>query len=156
MKYFRAEDGKIWAAPQASASLPKNAVELTDAEALEHLNPVSPDYALVNGAWVPSAAKAQALLVETRASRLAVLRQAREVILNRLMGMAVSAVLAGDNATAKACQEAKRALLDVTKHAEVVAASSLAELDSALTDCQRAISDTLPASARAAFAGLQL
>lgn len=113
-------------------------------------------HTLVDGAWQLSPALVSAALGQAKNSRLNQFRSTREITLNRLMGMAISAILAGDNATAKACQDAKRQLLDITKHTEVVTASSLAELDSVLTACQGAISQALPASARAAFAGLQL
>lgn len=83
-------------------------------------------------------------------------REAREIALNRLMGIAFAAQRAGDTATIDACLVAREGLLGMTATPAVLAATSDAELSAALVAVYAGIVGVAPANIVSAFAGFNL
>lgn len=78
-------------------------------------------------------------------------REAREIVLNRLMGIATAALIANDSATAAACASGRQQLLDITSKPSVVAATNQTELETALLTEYQLILATMPANLFSAF-----
>jgi len=76
-------------------------------------------------AWVPD-------IVAIRASTLTLVREAREVVLNRLAGIGFAAMAAGDTATVQRVLDARTALLGITTATPVATAPDEATLRAAL------------------------
>lgn len=76
-------------------------------------------------AWVPD-------IVAIRASTLILVREAREVVLNRLAGIGFAAMAAGDTATVQRVLDARTALLGITTATPVATAPDEATLRAAL------------------------
>jgi hypothetical protein len=135
-------------------------VEIDDVQAdvagLVRAAPPSPDHQLVSGHWELSAAKVQARFTKTKNEILAQARAQREIVLNRLMGVAFAANAGGDTATVSGCLTARQALLDLTKHASIVGATSEAQLKSAYKTLYTAIVAATPAAVRTVYADIQL
>lgn len=87
---------------------------------------------------------------------LAKVREAREVVLNRLAGIGLAASAGGDSATLHACLAARTSLLNITTDAGVKAATDDASLTAALMKAYGAIVAAAPASAHKAFAEFSL
>lgn len=85
-------------------------------------------------------------------SKLARLREARDIILNRLAGIATAAVIDGDTATMDGYKRARRGLLDIT--------ASLPDapdaVDALIATRYAAILQGLPSKLAKAFAGVAL
>lgn len=79
------------------------------------------------------------------------MREAREIVLNRLMGIATAALIANDSATAAACASGRQQLLDITSKPSVVAATNQTELETALVYEYQIILSTMPANLFTAF-----
>lgn len=87
---------------------------------------------------------------------LALVREAREVVLNRLAGIALAAMAASKSDEVAACLAARDGLLAITSTAEVKAATDEQSLVSALEGAYAAIVAQAPDSVRAAFRGFRL
>lgn len=98
MKYYKKPDSSVWAFESDGSQdefITPDMVALTQAEIDAHINP-PPDYAA---------------LIQLKEAQL---RAAREVILNRLSGIALAAQLASDTATTAAYVTVRQGLLDIT------------------------------------------
>lgn len=85
---------------------------------------------------------------------LAEVRATRELILNRLAGIGMAAVIGGDNSTAGAIAQIRQQLLDITQVPPVVAAmaaESLAALEEAVKARYKEIAGAAPIAIRTAF-----
>lgn len=83
-------------------------------------------------------------------------RAAREVALDRLMGIAGRSHRAGDLATAQACDDLAVALLNMTSTPAVMTAASDDELSLALLTAYAQIQAATPPNIEGAFAGFNL
>lgn len=85
---------------------------------------------------------------------MAEVRKTRELILGRLPGMWMAAQAAGNTSTSKTIIDARKALLDITTHPDVVAAieaENFAGLRAAIKNRYKAIVAAVPAEVRTAF-----
>lgn len=78
-------------------------------------------------------------------------RDAREVVLNRLSGIALAASIEGDTTTVQACMYSRLALLNITTDESVLAAQNDEQLTQAFMAAHMAIKETAPENVRAAF-----
>jgi hypothetical protein len=85
------------------------------------------------------------------AAYMITVRETRESILNRLAGIGVAAILAGDATTSQAVAKARLALLAITDDASVIAASDVGALKAAVLAAYKAIAKAAPAELRKAF-----
>lgn len=98
MKYYKKPDDSVWAFESDGSQdefITPDMVALTQSEIDAHINP-PPDYAA---------------LTQLKEAQL---RAAREVILNRLSGIALAAQLTGDTSTTAAYVTVRQGLLDIT------------------------------------------
>jgi hypothetical protein len=135
-------------------------IEITDVQAdvtgLVLTPPPSPDHELVTGKWQISDEKVQARFAKTKNELLAQAKAQREIVLNRLMGVAFAANAGGDTATVSGCLTARQSLLDLTKHPSIVGATTEAQLKSAYKALYTAIVAATPAAVRSVYADIQL
>lgn len=92
----------------------------------------------------------------SKAPALSTVRAARELVLNRIMGIAFAADKASDAATVTACLAARTALLNITAAAGVASATDDASLKTALVAAYAAIVAAAPSNVRTAFAEFNL
>lgn len=81
-------------------------------------------------------------------------RAFREVVLNRLTGIGVRAMVAGDSATAATASDLQQKLLDITKHPAVLAVTAEQGADvlrQTILGIYRSYALAVPANIRAAF-----
>lgn len=83
-------------------------------------------------------------------------RQAREVVLNRLSGIAVAAMVSNNPAEVAACLAGRESLLAITTTPAVKAATDEQALVNALESEYEAIVSRVPESIRLAFRGFRL
>lgn len=86
-------------------------------------------------------------------------RRLREIVLNRLTGIAVRSLAAGDGPTVAACAALQQRLLDITKDPAVLAVTpeqGTAALREAILDLYRAGAAAAPANIRSVFSELDL
>lgn len=88
---------------------------------------------------------------EVRAIELDLFRVSRERYLNRLSGIGLAAVIAGDTATAQAAATLRQGLLDLPAHPTVEAATELRGLQDAMKAVYAALIVSVPASVRDEF-----
>lgn len=85
------------------------------------------------------------------AAYLATVRQTREMILNRLAGIAGRAYRAGNIEMAEAADSTSTALLDITKSPSVMAATSMDALHDAVLAYYKTLVASVPSELRSAF-----
>jgi uncharacterized protein YecE (DUF72 family) len=143
MKYYQDLEGKVLAldddVENEQEHLPEGAIEISLAQVVVAVEAVAPAPEI----------KAYADL------RLAALRKAREVVLNRLMGTMVN-YSSGQAAAKLACVQARLALLELPQHKDLLAAQTPAELDAAIDKHQVDIQAALPEALHRVFTGVQL
>ena len=88
---------------------------------------------------------------ELKAAELLDFRTKREQYLNRVAGIAVAALHAGDTVTVQAAADVRAGLLDLPAHPAVVAATDIATLKAAIRTRYAEIVSAVPAAAKAAF-----
>lgn len=98
------------------------------------------------------AAMQQATVTANMANVMRVFRDAREILLNRLMGIAYSASLTGDTTTVQACETARQGLLGIPQLASVTGATDESSLETALVAGYNAVLTAVPANIVKAFA----
>jgi hypothetical protein len=86
-----------------------------------------------------------------RAVYLTSVRATRELILNRLAGIGMGALIGGDADTALFVAMARQQLLDITKCPDVLAATDIDQLHDAVRNAYKSITAVVPESVRAAF-----
>lgn len=84
------------------------------------------------------------------------IRVKRDVVLNRLAGIGMAALVSGDKNTAKATATARQELLDITKAPEVVAATDVDGLKAAVLAVYQGIVASAPAEVQGAFVPLDV
>jgi hypothetical protein len=136
------------------------AVQITDVQAdvagLVRVAPPSADHVLSEGQWQISEAKVQARFQAAKAGLLSQARAQREIVLNRLMGIAFAAEKLGDSATVNACMTARQSLLDLTKHTTITSASNEPQIKSAYKSLYGAIVAATPAAIRSVYSDIQV
>ncbi len=143
MKHFKDEKGVVYAFESDGSQddfISEGLVAITEAEADEMRAPRPP-------------------FESEEAAMMTTVRSTREVIINRLMGIAARAQRSGDIALASACDVATEELLGITKSAETRAAAatkSAAQLKQAFMLQYRSIAAALPAAGQSAFKELDL
>jgi hypothetical protein len=83
-------------------------------------------------------------------------RNSREVALNRLIGIALSATISNDADTVAACMAARSSLLGITSHPDVLGAKDRPSITSALTSAYSGIVAAAPDNLRSAFRDFRL
>ncbi len=136
------------------ANLPPDVIEVqqSDYEAAM-ARPIGHTFAFVKGRLV-IAAPASTPFSELSAPYLAEVRATRELILNRLAGIGMAAVIAGDSGTAGAIAQIRQQLLDITQAPPVTAAmesEDLPALEEAVKLRYKEIAAAVPLSVRTAF-----
>jgi hypothetical protein len=86
-----------------------------------------------------------------RTAYLDTVRLTREDILNRISGIGFAAMVAGDTVTVNGVIAARKALLDITKDAGVLAATDADGLKNAVIAAYRAMVIAAPPAVRSAF-----
>lgn len=121
---------------EAAGSWPDDAREVSAEEEAALRTPPTPTFA------------------ELSAQYLASVRATREIILNRIAGVGMAALVSADMATAAAVTTARTALLNITTDAAVLAATDLDGLEAAVLAIYKAIVAAAPAGLVKAFDGV--
>lgn len=116
--------------------------------------PPSPDHVLINDEWVLSQARVAARFNVYKDQQFAAMRAQREVVINRLLGIAFAADKSNDTATVQGCLTARLSLLNLTKHASILAATTEADLKAAFKAVYGGIVAACPSNIRNAFVGI--
>ena len=87
-------------------------------------------------------------------AHLATVRATREAILNRLAGLGFAALAANDAPTVTAIAAARQGLLDITKAASVMSATTLDALKAAVLSEYRKLTAAAPLTVQKAFQGV--
>lgn len=137
-------------------NIPADAVEITAEEHVTLLNGQSSGKRIVadeNGFPVLAAPPA---IPFDPVPLLEKVRQAREVVLNRLSGIGMAAIIANDATTVQAVLSVRQGLLDITKVATPEVSGSYDTLRAAFMESYAAIVDSAPANVKNAFAEFSL
>lgn len=138
-------------------NLPSDVVEvpLADYEAAIEARASGGIIELVDGKLkiTPAAAIPFAIL---SAPFMAEVRTKREVILNRLAGIGMAALINGDTGTAAAVVATRRSLLDITTYHGVVTATTMDELRAAVATVYAAVIASTPETMRTVFNSLDI
>lgn len=138
MKHYKNAAGLVFAyATDGSqdAFIPKEQVLITHAEA-DAIRALPPPF------------------VQSKPQELAAFREKREKMLNRLAGIGMAAMQAGNTELASAVAGFRQGLLDLPSHATVTAAADIVALKLALTTRYDALVAATPVAARVAFKGV--
>lgn len=144
--------------PNPDTQIPADAVEISDEEHLRLLREEARGLVIQPDRFgVPQAVPRTYTMQEMRDAVFPELRRVREVALNRLSGIGMRAMLAGDGDTAQTCADLQLRLLDVTNSREVLAVTEEDGPDAlraAALAAIGAISNDVPPALRPAFADI--
>ena len=125
-----------------------------DVQGMVRTAPPSPDHVLSKGDWQISEQRVAARFAAYKTAQFSKKREEREVMINRLMGIAFAAEKSGDAPTVQACLAARVALLNLTKHASITSATSESALKAAFDQVYGAIVAACPANVQSIFKGM--